>query len=561
MKAIKHYLRFVLPTLLVAAVMMTSCSSGASKEGAFIPKEAYFVATADLGAIWEKGELKKAKDLKTVKSIRNMIKQNSKDLDKIIGSILEDPETSGLDFGKNLTMFAARPDHNTYFVVSATMKDNEKFEAMFSKMKKADLLDYTKKADKKNGLKMMLLDDASIVYNGDRVLMIASDRYERNDDKTDYAVELFSLPSEDAISSLSSFNDFWSERHDAAIFIPYSSTSNMGGMYYSAASNTIFESFLDSDELKQLEESGMYIAVAFEKGSIDVHSGACGVPKKLKKIADASFNSSLLDYMPEKTLAAATLAINTDYIIELMESDKNTKKALKEKIGVKKYTVRDVLESIGGSAVVSFYGFDDNGMPLFAGALDIKNADIAKDLLKESGLRKQDGFYNADGIYIHLDKDVIVISSDNKVVKKAANGGYSNGMKAIASKAKKGNYIYVNLDIDKYPKEIKEQLKYMVDEEVLNFLSTFTHIEMSQDGDEAIVQLFFKDDKTNSLSYLINKSDKLIAAEIEREEARAREFSDYYTEDEYYNNNYDYGWNTDSTVIQAVEEAYDEMYY
>ena len=152
-----------------------------------------------------------------------------------------------------------------------------------------------------------------------------------------------------------------------------------------------------------------------------------------------------------------------------------------------------------------------------------------------------------------------VISSDNKVVKKAANGGYSNGMKAIASKAKKGNYIYVNLDIDKYPKEIKEQLKYMVDEEVLNFLSTFTHIEMSQDGDEAIVQLFFKDDKTNSLSYLINKSDKLIAAEIEREEARAREFSDYYTEDEYYNNNYDYGW--DSVATETVEEAYDEMYY
>ena len=151
MKALKHYLRFVLPTLLVAAVMMTSCSSGANKEGAVIPKDALFVATLDLGSVWEKGELKKANDLKIVKEIHKNLKEESPNLDKIVNDILSDPESSGIDFGKNVTLFATQEGRQTYFVVSATMKDNEKFEALFSKMKKAKLLDsdFTKKIDKK----------------------------------------------------------------------------------------------------------------------------------------------------------------------------------------------------------------------------------------------------------------------------------------------------------------------------------------------------------------------------------------------------------------------------
>ena len=561
MKALKHYLRFVLPTLLVAAVMMTSCSSGANKEGAVIPKDALFVATLDLGSVWEKGELKKANDLKIVKEIHKNLKEESPNLDKIVNDILSDPESSGIDFGKNVTLFATQEGRQTYFVVSATMKDNEKFEALFSKMKKAKLLDsdFTKKIDKKNGLKLMLLEDVSIIYNDDRVLLVTTDRYDRDDEKTEYGIELFSLKSEDAISSLSSFNEFWSNRHDAAIFIPYSSSSNMGGMggLYSGILDNVFDAILDSDEQKQLEEAGLYFAVSFEKGSIDIHSGTCGVPKKLKKIADASFNKDLIDYMPEKTYAAATLAINTDYIIEVLESDKDTKKILKQKIDIKKYTVRDLLESLGGSVVVSLHGFSRDGEPLIAGAIDIKNADLVKAAIKEMGLEKEGGYYNLHGAYLYLGNGVIVASNDQKVVKKAATGGYGNGMKAIASKAKSGSFFYVNLDINQYPAEIKEgakEAKKYYGDDVYDFITMFSSAEISKDGDNAVFHLFFKKDDNNSLAMIIKSLDKMIANGFFRPKAYP---DNYYDDVDYTYNEYDnYYNNVDEVVADTVALAY-----
>ena len=55
MKTIKRYLTLVLPVLM-AAVMMTACSSSKNSEGAFIPKDAYFVADINVGSMWQKGD-------------------------------------------------------------------------------------------------------------------------------------------------------------------------------------------------------------------------------------------------------------------------------------------------------------------------------------------------------------------------------------------------------------------------------------------------------------------------------------------------------------------------
>ena len=96
MKTMKRKLFRLLPLMVAAVLFMVSCSS--KDEGTFIPKNASFVCHIDVASLWEKGDLANADNLKMVQSMRQNLKSEDPEFDQLVGAILKDPNSCGIDF-------------------------------------------------------------------------------------------------------------------------------------------------------------------------------------------------------------------------------------------------------------------------------------------------------------------------------------------------------------------------------------------------------------------------------------------------------------------------------
>lgn len=536
MKTVKHLFGFLLPVMFVAAVALSSCSGGASKEGGIIPKESLCVACVNIGSIWDKGEFDNLQDLTMIKELRKEIKNEGKQYVNIFDGILEDPSSTGIDMKGNM-LFYVVPDGKYYytFVYALTMKDKSVFEDFIKAIAKAagDASDFAKpNVDSKNNISWYEAgSNEVIVYNDERILIISTTNYNiEEEDLKDYAVELLTLDSKNSITSDDNFNSYWKNRGDISVYATFDNLLSLAGN-----NREVKDALKMMPDDMNIDEIAMYYALSFENGSIQLKSETLGMSSSMKEVADQDFNKDLLKYMPEKTLAAGTIAINIEKFIEMYEDVDNVKDVLNQKIGIKNYKGRDVAEAFGGSIVASFYGMVDDKTPAIAVAADIKDPDIFKTIFNEAGFEKDGNIYTikySDYGY-YLTDDAVVFSTDIKVLNKAKNGGYDNGLGDIADKAKNGNYFFVELNTKKYPAELLEELdhelfynyyydyyydeyRHSVNEEdrdlFYEIVGWFKNIEIERQGDSAgVIKLNTADDSTNSLAYIIKNIDKLVS--------------------------------------------------
>lgn len=534
MRTFKRLISAIMPVMLIAALMLSSCSKQEVKEGNIIPKDAAFVTCIDFGSIWEKGEMDKLNDLGSIKEMRQMLQNQNPSLDKFVGELLQDPSSSGIDMKDNLLYFSANQNKDVIYVMTCKMKDADAFESFFKKttvMAGGREEDVKFEKDSKSGLSYMDIGGLIIAYNDDRFLSVWPEGRARIS-LLDYANDLLNMDEKQSIATSESFNEYWKNRGDFSYYMDFANFMNI----MDNSSNKEFSyalALLPKDFSEAFDKMSLYYAVSFEKGAIEIKSETIGVPESIDKIRDQKFNKDLIKYMPEKALIAGTFAFNTENLVALFDDVKGPGNLLNQHIDIKNYRIKDVINAFGGSVAIDFYGMMNNETPAIAVALDIKDKNVIKDILAELGLDKDGNIYSDrydENQYIYLGDDVVIFSTDADVMKKASRGGYSEGMKNIAEKAGEGNYFYMELDPKKYPQvlldEIDEDLferyyydyytedyKSYVDEEgrdtFYSILGWFKNVEITTDNSKSITKINLADDTDNSLAFIIKQLDRL----------------------------------------------------
>ena len=520
----KRFWGIILPLFILATVFMPSCSCSreAKKEGSVIPKDAAVITAINLGSIWEKGELNNMANLNTTKELRKVLEEGAPGLASMVAELLKNPSSSGVDFSANLVVFLtsdqSSSDGNSYMVMSATLKDKKDFEKMISNMASSvNITDYKMYDDKKADLSFAEFHDFVFAYNKKRVLMVSAYMKPATPAAmSSYATKLFSLDDSESIASLESFKEFWEKRGDIGVFCP------MGNMM---ELNKSYKSLLGSSNVfaNALKNTSFYYTVTFEKGSIDIKFNTINAPAELGKVFGKSFNANIIKYMPDNAILAATYVIDIDYIAESV--DNITAESFK--------TLADIF---GGSVVACIYDMKGD-KAIFAAALDIKDKATIKAKLDENNpLHKGDIYFvpmlDAN---VFLADDAIVISNDDKLIERAIQGGYSNSLMNIAEKAKKGNYMYLDLDIRNYPEELInkiyddkhydeeyaqeneeyrefKQKKLKIRKKIVNTIfNIFRYVEAETvDGGGLIIRIYTSRNDINSLQYIITKGDQII---------------------------------------------------
>lgn len=503
MKTVKHYLFHVLPLCLVAALLFVSCSKKAA-EGDVIPHEALFVANVNIASLWQKGDLANAGDLQMVKELRQQLGAQAPKLDRMVDAFLADPSSCGLNFERDITCFCVSNDGHFPVVVSAWLKDKKNFDNFLSQLDNGIGLNI--ETSTTNGLDIAKLDNSLIAAsNGERVLFINDNR---SDSKTlaNYAASLFSLKKESCMSSVDNFDKYLALDKDFGVFLLYENLMNLGGALVMSQMAAI----VPQEDINQLKKAVIYFTGNFEKGSIDFKSGYYDMPQSLLALSNQPFNDQLLNYMPEQGLIAFTFALNTKALVDHL--GKNKEFDLDTEVGIDDLTVADLIKSFGGSMAFSFYGMLE-GTPLITLALDINNSETIGDLLDAiGGIEHNKHVYILDEmplLQVFFNDKVAVISSSTELIGRLANGEKSQGLKNLSPKAKKGNYFYINLNLEQYPADLVSLIG--LDNPITSFgFSLFDYIEcLSENKTESIAHVYMTDRETNSLAYLLQSVDKL----------------------------------------------------
>ncbi|MBR1766422.1 MAG: hypothetical protein IJ745_05220 [Bacteroidales bacterium] len=83
-------------------------------------------------------------------------------------------------------------------------------------------------------------------------------------------------------------------------------------------------------------------------------------------------------------------------------------------------------------------------------------------------------------------------------------------MMAVASKAKKGNYFYIDLNKNNWPQGLMQAIGIYDDPVADLVLGLLDHFEVENvRTDEGTATLFFSNEKENSLAYILQTLDKL----------------------------------------------------
>lgn len=529
------FIRSILVLVAVAMAMLTSCSKSVDF-GKLIPNDALAVIDVNLLQVIEKGDLQNADKLSTVKLLRGELRDENRYAASIVDGILDDPMSAGIDVRNDMVCYV---DNDLNIVVLAAINDGKKFETFLNQIAKAGEFDFD--IDKTDGLQYATIDDEdipmSVSWNSKYAIMVVSTQNNLYS-KSDKIASRLNLAKSESMASSSQFRKYWSARGDVSAWCPMGNVISVipGGK---SALNEVYT----SEDIDAFMNSSVAFALQFDNGAIRVKSATYGLESsKMMDMMKHSFNASLLKYLPEQTLAAATLSFNVKAMMDYLSNNAELKEALREEL-YKGVTIADLINCFDGSIAANLHGIIANSdgtptMPLFAVIADVNDISTLKSLMSASGLEKNGSWYEDPSVPIYLAfKDKMAyITNDQKAIQKFVDGTTTNGIAKVADKAKKGNYVYIDMDVDNYPSSVTD---LMPKESVKLLRQLFSSFEIVSDGNTGEVIVHLKDKKQNSLAALIHFVDDNLMTLADLEDAFDNSYdvatdTAYVSEDEYY---------------------------
>jgi len=545
------FARFSFLAALLSAVLFFSACSGSGKQALMVPEDAEFVVNVNVASLSKKGDLQNIDDLKIVKQLLGDLKEDDPQLHAFVDDIMKDPQSVGIDLKQDILVFGTdlNDREDAHLVVAATLRNGDKFHDFLLKMK--NKLDVDVNIDKAKEYKMAFLDEdeACFVWNKKLAYLAIPLNRHNEDVLRDYVADLIEMGKEETMASNKQFKEYWNARSEVSAWLP------MGPLFDNFA-NDMYGSQVE-EIMDVYENAGMTMAFNFLKGSIAVDMNVVGeIDKGMLKMADQKFNTQLLNYMPDNALLAASQAFNIDKMIEYYGKVDEFNDLLDEEVD-NNVSVRELISCLGGSVVVAMSDIhtDENILPLFSLAFDLREAAPLKKVMRSSGLEFDRGRCDLSEMVgfplsLVVNDDVLVLTTDMSIARSAAKGGGSKGLKNIDGAISKGGYLFVDLNVAHYPNELISEMP----SELVSLLKGYcSSLELVGNGKmSSRLSLYLVNKEDNSLSFTLRYLDKN-ADKISELANSSSPYDDYewMEEDE---------WDT-AVVEEAVEAVADDEWY
>lgn len=477
--------------MLAFVMVLASCSKG-PKTAAYISDNAIMVVNVNVKQLLDKADAKNLDNISFVKLARQELRNENAQLSAFVDGIIADPLSTGLDLRDDIVL---QISENGNPIMIVPMHKEAKFEKFLQELASKNGLQCN--ISKGDNYKMANMELITINYNGDVAIIPI-------DGETDaIAKELFNLEKDKSLAKNKNFNAFWKERSEIGAWMNLNNLFTLAEKF--GGSDIWASSGLTQEMIDDMRKGSYACNLVFDKGAIRFVCKAQGL-KLDQYIQD--FNGKLINYMPEKCLAAIAYSVKIEWISKMLQNSGEID--LEEKVTLNSdKTIKDMVNAFGGSILFSLFDItsNENGIqPMMALTADIKDAntmrEIIEGLAKEIGIEKEgDMFIIPDfgigKIMMCMNEKAMYVTNSTEAANQFSKGGYKDGMKGIASKVKKGNYFYADLNLSHYPTSVTS----LIPENIAQLLSQYLdHTEAlmlnKNDGEWAI---YLNEKKENSL--------------------------------------------------------------
>lgn len=528
-------------TFVLGILFLASCSKAKVEE--YIPDNAVGVVTVNFKNLSDKADMEYVKKMDVVKELRENLK-DERELSELLDVLIDDPASCGLDLRQDVALAMIELDNGDAVVeVIAKMHKKKDFEKFLDNVQ-------SKGKSKHEGI--YYIDDSQWIIAWNKKMAIAILGANEKADLRADAAKLLKLPKDKSMASNENFKTFWEKRGDMSAYVDY---GNLLKVLNTDKHPGLEEFGINDDvlaELKKIDKGAGYGTLTFEAGKMTAHVQTINVDSKTyKDVFNQTFNESILNYLPGKTMAFASMAVNVNSVLSLIQQADGH--VLNEKLMKKSsnnynyyyddydyddyyssYTIKDLLSCLNGSVAFSMSSIDlSEMMPVFTLVADLSNPSRLSNILQETSIDDGSGYYAlGDGIYLTVKNNYVIISNDNDALR-----GYANGLRSVADKAKSGCYAFVDLNYNNLPSKVTDNFN----SDTRDFLKSFAGtIELKQIGDDsADLTLTLPSGNENVLSYVIKVVDKYmnkiegIGENISDAISGARRSSYYSYDDEY----------------------------
>jgi Domain of unknown function (DUF4836) len=448
-----------LPIILaiITGVLLVSCSQKTPNFVNSIPDDAILVVSMHPMKIHTKGKLN------SFESIKEKVK------DEIWGQIIENPLSSGMMLDEYVYLFATLEEEAPVVGVVAGIRDMGKFENTLSKIDKEEEIEPIKM----EGYKYIQPDQEGIIaWNEEQMIVLASADHDEFEPSfwTSSLDWMFNPVKEESIVSLVDFKEFQGKMKDINLWLSADDLKN------------IVDHFSDNhfqDIPINLYNNYTHIYCDFSKGAMNI-TGETNFSEEVQKnldevlVLNPSLNQDMLKIAPGGNLL---LALATSMDLEKIQKlvAKINPPQLDEMGGkveaVTGIPTETLINAFTGDLTFSVNGLSGEALipvEVFIG-LGVKSDEIQSMLLEQVGsmlpVEEQGDFFviNIQGneIYSGIVNDNWVITNVKGYKEKVKNGKIDNSLldSKFAEFADKSVGMYINLDLDSYPKMAKDILE------------------------------------------------------------------------------------------------------
>lgn len=352
MKALKNAKSAGIILLGILTLFLSSCSND-SGNLALIPKDTGVISVIDIKAMVKKGKLEEISELNLYKTFKKELKNENKKLTKMIGSIMEDPKMTGIDFKSDAFIFYLNQGENAkYFSISIGLKNEGKFLKFIEEVMDKMEMDYS--IESKNSFQYTIIgNEVAIGWDKGKAIILTAENLQSKERMDSELETLFNLKSSEQITSNKAFTDFYKNKKDLSVWV---------------SSNSFLDNFIASQIIQEVDYdlSDNYFSLFLNFGDDNISFSTEFTPnEEIKKLMDEyditnkSFNKELLNYFPEQSYAAMSMSMDPMAYSNLMKENKDYGQLKETFLSLTGIEPNDVFESFKGSALFSLFGFEN----------------------------------------------------------------------------------------------------------------------------------------------------------------------------------------------------------
>jgi len=496
-------------SIIVAAVIVASCSRKVPDTVHNIPDHAFIVASMHPKQIWEKGQ---------IGTMEQVIRKID---DPVMQRIAKDPAASGLDLDQYVFMFVYFMDDAPVMGTTAVMKDAAQFTEMIRQLAIEENLEIIEH----KGYSMITpgSEKAAMAWNDKQMIFLASPQLELSAESWQAElINLYDLPREEAVTSIVDFNDFTGKMEDMNLWFT-------GDELQRIMDKSGVTEGMDMQLPMDLNNNYGQVFVEFADGAMYVHSEthfSDDVTKATETflVAKDELNGDLLELAPGgDLLMAMAFSLDLDRLTRLMKNF--TPPQVDSLSGqVEKMTGipgNEILEAMNGDFVIAVNGAaEGNPIPvevLIGIGLDDKTLqDKLMGTVGNMAQVEQEGDFfmiNANGMELYSGiVDNVWVITNTPGYKDAVTG---KGLEKTLNDSKFKDFaggsmgLYMNMDLASYPDALQGMMSRGGSMGMVKMLTeSFSYLGVEASNKENNMTLVTANDNENSLYTLLQVMEK-----------------------------------------------------